>query len=210
MNTNYMRTTNISRHPLPGLWSHIWAILSLMLLLTSPLQAETFKGHSTSFAYTDPTSSAPLASFVDMNGNPQRISDYQGQVVLVNLWASWCAACIYEMPELDALQQELGQQGLTVLTLNQDLTDGKQALAFLRQQGIKNLTGHLDPNFKFGHAYNQKLLPMTLLFDTNGKQIGHLVGVAAWNSSEAKALIRQYLPTGKSETHTKRLKNNQA
>ncbi len=180
----------------------VWLTLSLLILLSSPLQAETFKGYSASFVYTEQSPSRPEAQFFDIDGNPQQLSDYQGQVVLVNLWASWCAACIYEMPELEALQQALGAQGLTVLTLNQDLISGKQALDFLRQQGIQNLTGHLDPDFKFGHAYNQKLLPMTLLFDSNGQQIGHLVGPAAWNSVDAKALIGRYLPNKESaETH---------
>ncbi|OMH34040.1 hypothetical protein BGP75_12185 [Motiliproteus sp. MSK22-1] len=164
-------------------------------MYSSQALSQGFTGHSQPFVYTDNKSITPDTAFMDKDGNVQRLSDYRGKVVLVNLWATWCSACLYEMPELNALQQEWGSKGLKVLTLNQDLNDGKAALQFLHSRGYSQLTGHLDPNYLFGQAFGQKLLPMTLLFDTTGRQIGHLVGVAEWNSTKAKHLIGKYLPT---------------
>ena len=176
----------------------VFGILVTLLLGTflysKPVRAEGFVGHSQPFIYTDNPSNVPAPPFRDEDGNLQRLSDYKGQVVLVNLWATWCSACLYEMPELNTLQKEWGNQGLKVLTLNQDLNDGKTARQFLQAKGYSHLTGHLDQNYLFGQAFGQKLLPMTLLFDTNGHQVGHLVGAAEWNSTEAKNLIGRYLP----------------
>ncbi len=168
----------------------------LILAMTSTLSpAADFKGYAQPFVYVEARPQVENAEFVDEQGRPQRLADYRGQVVLINLWASWCAACVYEMPELDALQQQLRARGLKVLTLNQDLSDGKAVRQFLDSRGFHHLTSHLDLNYRFGQAYGQKLLPMTLLFDAQGRQIGHLVGPADWNSAAARALLEPYLPS---------------
>lgn len=185
--TLYRRFARVLQVLLPGL-------LFGLSLFSTGAHAEEFRGYSQPFVYTDAKTPATDIPFTDVDGNLQRLSDFRGQVVLVNFWASWCSACIVEMPELNALQKALGDKGLKVLTLNQDLNDGSAAHQFLLRRGHDALTGHLDINYLFGQAFGQKLLPMTLLFDTNGRQIGQLVGAADWNSTSAQALIGNYLP----------------
>ncbi|MCW8885456.1 MAG: TlpA family protein disulfide reductase [Motiliproteus sp.] len=188
-------------------WSLVaWVTAALLLssLFTPTLMAaeanqQGFRGYTAPFVYTKPSTPATDVGFIDIEGNRQTLADYKGQVVLVNLWASWCGTCILEMPELEALQKKLGGKNFKVLTLNQDLKSGQQALAFLHQRGFQNLTGHIDPNYQFGQAFNQTLLPMTLLFDSQGRQIGHLIGAADWNSKQAQSLIKQFLPKLKPE-----------
>jgi peroxiredoxin len=63
---------------------------------------------------------APLFDTLDLAGNPQRLADHKGQVVLVNLWATWCAPCRAEMPQLDALYRDRKQQGLVVFGLSDE------------------------------------------------------------------------------------------
>ncbi len=66
---------------------------------------------------------APAFDTVDLLGNPQRLGDHQGQVVLVNIWATWCAPCREEMPKLDRLYQERKQQGFVVFGLSDESVD---------------------------------------------------------------------------------------
>ncbi|MEH6579165.1 MAG: TlpA disulfide reductase family protein [Amphritea sp.] len=172
-------------------------VLFMVGMLCRPVSAGTeFTGSSQPFVFTDRSISAPTVPFFDVGNVVSRLTDYKGQVVLVNLWASWCGACLYEMPELDALQQAMAGKGLTVLTLNQDLTDGAAVRRFLDERGFTGLTAHRDLNMLFGSAVGQTLLPMTLLFDTEGHGIGYLVGPAEWNSVAAREFIGGYLPTG--------------
>lgn len=150
-----------------------------------------FSGHVQPFVFSSVP--APAIPFFDPANQLHRLSDFKGQVLVVNLWATWCAACLQEMPELEALQQAMGEQGVTVLALNQDLSEGAKVRRFLDARGYSGLAAYRDINMLFGEAVGQKLLPMTLLFDRSGQGVGYLIGPADWNSASARALIRRYL-----------------
>jgi thiol-disulfide isomerase/thioredoxin len=66
---------------------------------------------------------APTFETVDLNGNLQRLADHKGQVVVVNIWATWCVPCRSEMPKLDALYQEYKDQGLVVFGISSEDVD---------------------------------------------------------------------------------------
>ena len=66
---------------------------------------------------------APAFETLDLNGNPQRLADYKGQVVVVNIWATWCVPCRTEMPKLDALYQQYKDQGLIVFGISSEDVD---------------------------------------------------------------------------------------
>ena len=67
------------------------------------------------FTLLDPPVPTPLEAFTDLAGNPVRLADLKGRVVLLNFWATWCAPCVREMPSLDRLQAALGDRGLSVV-----------------------------------------------------------------------------------------------
>ncbi|WP_432474857.1 TlpA family protein disulfide reductase [Amphritea sp. HPY] len=164
--------------------------VKLTLAGTAP-SSPVFTGHVQPFVFSFVP--APSIPFFDSVNQLHRLSDFKGQVLVVNLWATWCAACLQEMPELEALQQTMGEQGVTVLALNQDLPEGEKVRRFLDVRGYSGLTAYRDINMLFGEAVGQKLLPMTLLFDRSGQGIGYLIGPADWNSAAARALISRYL-----------------
>jgi peroxiredoxin len=66
---------------------------------------------------------APLFATTDIQGNPQRLADYKGQVVLVNIWATWCGPCRHEMPGLDDLYREKKSQGFVVFGISNESID---------------------------------------------------------------------------------------
>jgi len=174
--------------------------IALVLMLVLPVKltlagtsssVSAFSGHVQPFVFASvPATTVP---FFDPANQLHRLSDFKGQVLVVNLWATWCAACLQEMPELQALQQTMGDQGVKVLTLNQDLTDGAGVRNFLDDRGYSDLKAYRDINMLFGEAVGQNMLPMTLLFDRKGQGVGYLIGPADWNSAAARVLIRSYL-----------------
>ncbi|OUR76172.1 hypothetical protein A9Q83_15285 [Alphaproteobacteria bacterium 46_93_T64] len=132
----------------------------------------------------------PDFSFKDSEGKSHNISDFQGKVVLINFWATWCAPCRKEMPSIDRLQGEMASDDFTVLAIGQDLQGIEKVSKFLKALKIKHLAAYNDKTVKSGRAAGVFGLPATLLIDRKGNELARLVGPAEWDSEEAKTLIR--------------------
>jgi thiol-disulfide isomerase/thioredoxin len=132
-------------------------------------------------------------SFADGTGAPLDLSHWKGRVVLLNLWATWCAPCRKEMPELAKLQQEMGSADFEVVALSEDLKGAEASAAFLKDAKAEALALYVDPKATALEAVQSVGLPTTLLIDRNGKEVGRLLGPAQWNSEESKAIIKSVL-----------------
>jgi thiol-disulfide isomerase/thioredoxin len=133
-----------------------------------------------------------VAEFLDADGNRVSLLDFGGKLVLLNIWATWCVPCVAEMPALDRLQGELGDEGLVVVAVSVDLQGAAAVRPFYQKLGIKNLGIYLDPRSEYTHLLGADAVPSTLLF-SKGLFVGKLIGNAAWDSPEAIALMRYYL-----------------
>lgn len=129
-------------------------------------------------------------SFQDGSGKPLKLSDWRGRVVLVNLWATWCAPCRKEMPDLAKLQKELGSDQFEVLAISVDRKGGEASAAFLKETGADSLKLYVEPTTAIVNDVQAAGLPATLLIDRQGREIGRLLGPADWASPEALALIK--------------------
>ena len=137
----------------------------------------------------------PLAdiAFVDGTGAERKLSDFRGKIVLLNLWATWCAPCREEMPSLDRLQQQLGSNTFEVVALAVFRTGPKAAKNFLDSIGVKQLALYSDTTTRTGSQLKAIGMPTTILIDAEGREIGRLPGPAEWDSDDAKRLIRETL-----------------
>jgi thiol-disulfide isomerase/thioredoxin len=159
----------------------------LLLLAVAPLPAQAFN-----FVPSEPKP-APALSFLDGQGNALSLEDFRGQVVVLNLWATWCAPCRREMPGLDRLQAALGDDGLKVVPLSLDRGGVSQIEAFYDEVGLPTLDIYHDPEAAAGRAFGAYGLPTTIVIDREGREIGRLLGPAEWDSEEAMTLIRAAL-----------------
>ena len=137
--------------------------------------------------------SAPSVSFMDAAGNPVNWQDFDGRVLLVNFWATWCAPCVHEMPSLDRLQQQLGGQDFEVVAISIDRGGVDQIRSFYRTHGLSDLAIYSDPSGRVPAAFESPGLPTSVLIDRDGSWIGTYVGPADWASDDAVALIRHFL-----------------
>ena len=135
----------------------------------------------------------PDLVFNDEAGHAHSLSDWQGRVVLLNLWATWCIPCRKEMPALDALEAKLGGPDFEVLAVNIDTRDPDKPRAWLRDVGIKRLAYYADPSAKVfqdlklvGKAFG---MPTTLLVDPARCEIGTVAGPAEWASGDGVRLV---------------------
>lgn len=130
----------------------------------------------------------PALPLTDANGAPATLASLRGKPVLVNLWATWCAPCVKELPQLDALA---AAGPLRIMLVNEDLT-GKQAVApFVARRPWKALTTWYDPGSKLLATLGEAGLPVTILYDARGRELWRVRGGMDWESSEAKALLAE-------------------
>ncbi len=127
--------------------------------------------------------------FKTADGKEISLADWKGRVVLVNLWATWCAPCRKEMPDLAQLQKDYGGDDFEVVAISVDLKGAEASSAFLKEISADNLALYVEPTTRIMKKLGAIGLPMTLLMDRNGAEIGRLLGPAYWTTDEARKLI---------------------
>lgn len=131
---------------------------------------------------------APDAPFTDLSGKPATVAAFRGKPVLVNLWATWCAPCVKELPTLDALAaREKGR--LTVLALSQDM-DAAKVAPFVAGKGYKAVDVRTDAKMAWIPRVTPTL-PTTILYDAAGREVWRMVGDYDWAGAEAAKLISE-------------------
>lgn len=118
------------------------------------------------------------------------LADYRGKYVLVNFWATWCAPCRKEMPQLDALQKEFGGDDFEVLTIASGRNSPEGIKKFFAEAGVTSLPRHQDPKQALASQMGIFGLPITVLVDPEGREIARLRGDADWSSDSAKSIIK--------------------
>ncbi|MBB4081813.1 TlpA family protein disulfide reductase [Brevundimonas lenta] len=133
---------------------------------------------------------APAYVFKTRDGADARLSDFRGKVVVVNLWAMWCAPCRTEMPTLQHLAEAYEGKDLVVLPINVDATPDAIADAKSFIDVHDPLPMYSDPKFQLPFELPGKgKMPQTVLLDRQGRIRAHFSGEADWASPEARALI---------------------
>lgn len=170
------------------------AVVATFFLLDQPSFAQNndlpTNGDMSGFILLKEREAASEVQFFDEAGKPRYFAEFNGQVLLVNFWATWCAPCVREMPDLDKLQADLGSDEFKVVTISQDLKGVAKAKPFMREKlGLTNLDIFVDKRMQLGRAMGVQGLPATYLIDKESKVVGYYVGPAHWASDDAKALM---------------------
>ncbi len=130
-------------------------------------------------------------SLEDLRGDTTQLMEYRGRVLLVNFWASWCPPCIREMPGIQRLQQRLGDQPFTILTIN--VGEQKYKVWKFVQLINLNLPVLLDPNSRTFNDWGSSILPTSFLLDRQGRVRYRAQGDLEWDSDEIVSLINTLL-----------------
>jgi thiol-disulfide isomerase/thioredoxin len=136
----------------------------------------------------------PSASFQDVDGKAVSLASFKGKVILVNLWATWCAPCVTEMPTLADLQGDFNGTDFTVVAISVDKDDRRaEAVAKLSELSRNRLTFFHDPRMAVVYPLKARGFPTTVLYDRQGKELARLSGEADWHSPQAHAMIEAAL-----------------
>jgi thiol-disulfide isomerase/thioredoxin len=131
----------------------------------------------------------PDAEIFNADDDNARLADAKGKPVLVNLWASWCAPCVKELPTLDALSRKSGAP--RIIAVSEDVGERPSVEAFLESHGIKDLEAWRDPKMDLTGAIGVEVMPTTVYYDASGKEVWRYVGDLDWNGDEAAKLLAE-------------------
>jgi peroxiredoxin len=129
-------------------------VIGLLGLLVMPVSAKPISGK------------APEFTLKSRGGQNLRLSDYRGQVLLINFWASWCGPCRQEMPLLENLYKRYNKLGFTIMGVNVD-TDSTKANNYLRDISVTFPIVY-DTTNAVSKSFNVNAMPTTVIVDRNG------------------------------------------
>ncbi|MCH8683823.1 TlpA family protein disulfide reductase [Pedomonas mirosovicensis] len=140
---------------------------------------------------------APETTFEAKGGKTASLADFKGKVVVLNLWATWCAPCITEMPSLDKLQAMFPKKDVAVVTVSMDMAGWRVVEPFWQKRGLKNIAPYLDKKNQLALGFKARGLPLTVIYDRKGKEVARIAAPAEWDAKPAIDLIAVVVAQGK-------------
>jgi thiol-disulfide isomerase/thioredoxin len=156
-----------------------------------PRAQEALHDLARSLVRVAPPTPAPDIVFLDARGKQHHLSEFRGRGMVINLWATWCAPCVAEMPSLAALSKAVAPADIAVLPLSADHGGVAAVAAFFRKHAITGLPILLDPDGDAERSFDVLGIPTSFVIDKAGMVRGRLEGPADWSTPAAIALVRQ-------------------
>jgi thiol-disulfide isomerase/thioredoxin len=125
----------------------------------------------------------------DASGKELSLTGLKGKPLLINLWATWCAPCVEELPALNRLAAKRAGT-LKVLTVSQDMGQAEKVAAFLKDRAPL-LEPWLDPENALTDHYDTTILPTTIYYDAQGREVWRYVGPRKWDNDLAAAMLAE-------------------
>ena len=131
-------------------------------------------------------------TILDDQNNQLNLSDYKGNILLLNFWATWCAPCKEEMPSLDLLKSNKDLNNLKIFPVNVGLDNVKKAKKFFDDLNIKNLNLYFDENINLTKKFALRGIPTSILLNKNGKEFARVVGSLDFNEENFIEWLKLY------------------
>ncbi|MBL4918126.1 TlpA family protein disulfide reductase [Szabonella alba] len=148
------------------------------------------EGDMRKLAFHESPQPVPQAALVDLAEAPRSLDEWQGQWVVLNFWATWCAPCRHEMPALDRLAALMADEGVAVVTVATGRNPVPGIERFFDEIGMQNLPALRDPKSELARAMGVLGLPVTVILNPEGQEVARLIGDAEWDSANAQAVLR--------------------
>jgi thiol-disulfide isomerase/thioredoxin len=172
------------------------SLLASRAVVAEPAPPPAFTSGRYQFTLLRPEQMLPSVRLFQLNGGSIDLASFRGRPLLLNFWATWCAACRVELPVLDKLRER--RRGLNVVAVSEDSGPREQVGRFVQSLRIRNLPIYLDPNGYVAHSdidnrtgapFALYGMPITYLVASSGRVLGYMPGAADWAGSSADAIL---------------------
>ncbi len=126
---------------------------------------------------------APDFTFPGLDGKNTSLSDYKGKVVLVNIWATWCPPCVYEMPSMQKLYNEFNGKNFEILAVSIDAAGVDAVAPFMKKHKL-SFPALMDPKGTIKSMYRVTGIPESFIIDKQGVLVGKIIGPRDWATQE--------------------------
>ena len=136
----------------------------------------------------------PISSiiFEDFLGNEINLKDYQGKLLIINFWATWCAPCKKEMPSLDSLYKDKNFKNLQVFAVNMEQPNTLKTKNFFDDLNIQNLEIFFDRNLNFVKEFKLRGVPTTVLINKKGEEFARIIGEVNFKDKKFLEWLSKY------------------
>ena len=131
-------------------------------------------------------------TFLDAENNLLRLNDYNGKLVLLNFWATWCAPCKEEMPSLDLLQSNEKLDNLKIFPINVGKDNSEKSIVFFKDLKIKNLNPYFDSPTTLAKKFGLRGIPTTILFNKRGEEFARIIGSTDFSDKKFVEWLSSY------------------
>ena len=118
----------------------------------------------------------PDLELINKKGNTIIFNDFSSKLTLINFWATWCAPCKKELPELDNLYQQIPRSQVNIVLINIENIKYDKIQKFFNRLKVKNLVSHFDNKLKLTKELKLRGIPITLIVNSDGKEMGRIIG----------------------------------
>lgn len=148
-----------------------------------------------------PGRKAPDFAAFDLQGNPKSLDDFKGKVVLLNVWATWCPPCQEEIPSMQRLYEEIGDDDFEIVAVSIDAPFGERDAfgrvggdlqTFAATRGLSFTILH-DPTGRIQETFQTTGVPESFLVDKDGVIFKKVAGATAWDAPQNVQLIQRLL-----------------
>jgi thiol-disulfide isomerase/thioredoxin len=173
------------------------APVAVALAVMAPPASADETGSPGQLIETRPIKPVPELTLTDLaNEAPTNLDAYKGKPLIVNLWATWCAPCVKEMPSLAKLADDLKDK-VAIVAIAEDRSGKFGVDPFIKDHNITGLPIYLDKTMSVGKALQRAtVLPMTILVDAQGNEVATVFGDRDWDSPESKAEVEKVFGLG--------------
>ncbi|KPJ76377.1 MAG: hypothetical protein AMJ54_11860 [Deltaproteobacteria bacterium SG8_13] len=135
---------------------------------------------------------APNFSLPDLSGKKVSLYEFRGKVVLLNIWATWCAPCVEEMPSMEILHQKLKGEDFTILAVSIDESGAEAVIPFMKQHKL-SFTALIDTKGSVKSLYRTTGVPESFIIDREGLTVEKVIGARDWASPEMVGYFRNLI-----------------
>tara|TARA_Y100001936_G_scaffold214392_1_gene224054 strand:- start:65 stop:574 length:510 start_codon:yes stop_codon:yes gene_type:complete len=165
-------------------------LIIFIFLISNSIADETI--HIKNLIISDELKKYDAITFFDIKNNELNLNDYEGKLVLLNFWATWCAPCKEEMPSLDKLKTNKKLDNLLIFPINIGQENIKKSLKFFEDLSVKNLEVYLASSISLAKKMQLRGIPTSILINKEGLEFARIIGSIDFNDEKFIGWLSKY------------------